>query len=645
MLEDRRLLSTFTVMNTNSSGSGSLAQAIADANGDDQANTIEFSPTAFTTPRTITLGGSELELSDTVGLQTITGPAAGVTINGANQSRVFQVGNGVTATLSGLTLTGGNVGLGKSGGGLYNEGTTTVTDCTISGNSSSGGGGLGNGGVYNDGKGNMTVTDCTISGNSALSAGGGLDNIGSANMILTDCTISGNWTGVGGGGLANTDTANLTLTGCTISGNLASSRGGGLYNTVTGNLTLTGCTVSGNSAYGYGALDNDAKVTLTDTIIAGNSSRTGTDGIGGGGTVSGSYNLLGTGGSGGLTSGVDHNIVLTSLSSLGLAPLGSYGGPTQTMALLPGSAAIGMGTAVSGVTTDQRGLPLDSPDPDIGAFQSQGFTLTVLGGTPQSALINTAFAVPLRVKLTANDPLEPVDGGVILFAAPPGGASAALSGDTITVGSDGVALVTATANSSLGSYTIVASSPATGAIADFQLTNLLTMAVTVSAGDGPTITSVRRYGYHMRPTTVDLAFDQALDATTAQDVDDYRIIGPAGRVIAIKSAVYDPATLTVILHPSQRISVHHVYNLIVDGTAPHGLTNTLGELLDGADNGRPDSDYRTSLSWRNLVLDPVPSGISRWPKRTTGDVKLKSSAAHAVSHEAGLSARSFDFRR
>ena len=69
--------------------------------------------------------------------------------------------------------------------------------------------------------------------------------------------------------------------------------------------------------------------------------------------------------------GQDGNIFLASLSTLGLAPLGSYGGPTQTMALLPGSAAIGKGTAVSGVTTDQRGEPLDSPTPDIGAFQTQ----------------------------------------------------------------------------------------------------------------------------------------------------------------------------------------------------------------------------------------------------------------------------------
>ena len=46
------------------------------------------------------------------------------------------------------------------------------------------------------------------------------------------------------------------------------------------------------------------------------------------------------------------------------------------MALLPGSAAIGQGIAVSGVTTDQRGFPLDSPI-DIGAFQSHSSYVVV----------------------------------------------------------------------------------------------------------------------------------------------------------------------------------------------------------------------------------------------------------------------------
>ena len=40
------------------------------------------------------------------------------------------------------------------------------------------------------------------------------------------------------------------------------------------------------------------------------------------------------------------------------------------MALLPNSRGIHRGTTVTGLTTDQRGFALDSPQPDIGAFQS-----------------------------------------------------------------------------------------------------------------------------------------------------------------------------------------------------------------------------------------------------------------------------------
>ena len=68
--------------------------------------------------------------------------------------------------------------------------------------------------------------------------------------------------------------------------------------------------------------------------------------------------------------------------------------------------------------TDQRGQPRSGPV-DIGAFQSQGFTLTLgTGSTPQKAVVNAAFANLLTVAVTANNPVEPVDGGVISFTAP-----------------------------------------------------------------------------------------------------------------------------------------------------------------------------------------------------------------------------------
>ena len=165
------------VVNTTSDGTASpagdlsLRQAVNLANVLTGAQSISFDPTVFASPQTITLTGGQLELSDTSGTETIAGPAAGVTISGGGNSRVFQVDSGVTAALSGLTITGGSTS--GDGGGLDNLGTVTLTDCTISGNfAGSSGGGV-------DNLGTATLTDCTISGNSA-GLGGGLYSYGTA---------------------------------------------------------------------------------------------------------------------------------------------------------------------------------------------------------------------------------------------------------------------------------------------------------------------------------------------------------------------------------------------------------------------------------------------------------------------------------
>ena len=134
LLEDRRLLSTFTVTSTLDNGSvGTLRWAVGQANSAGGAETIAFDKKVFKTPQTITLTGTQLELTDTTGTETITGPKAGVTVSGGGLSRVFQVDGGVTASISGLTITGGNTP--NNGGGLYNDGgTATLTNCTVSGN-------------------------------------------------------------------------------------------------------------------------------------------------------------------------------------------------------------------------------------------------------------------------------------------------------------------------------------------------------------------------------------------------------------------------------------------------------------------------------------------------------------------------------
>ena len=547
LLEDRRLLSTFTVTSTSDDGSSNtLPWAVAQANAATTASSIEIE--LGSSAATIALTNGQLELSNTkAAIAIYDGPGQGpVTISGGGVSRVIQIDSQVTATITGLTIANGSAnGNGGGvydasgatlelkdctiesssatgmGGGLDSDGTATLTDCTISGNTSNGyGGGIENS-AYNSNAAAMILTDCMMTGNSSAAGSGGLNNNGTVE--LTDCALSGNSCGRSGSGLL-TNNGWAQLTGCTISNNTAAESGGGFASwggtapseltdcTISGNTTqgpggalddmaetvdltdctlsgntsqnqgggvsieggatvdLTACTLSSNTTPGHGGgVYNGGTATLADTIVAGNSSSTGDDIDGG--TVTGSYNLVGTD-SAGLVNGQNGNIV--GVTDPALSALGRYGGQSETMALLPGSPAIGAGTLVSGITSDQRGEPLDSPNPDIGAFQSQGFTVTlVAGSTPQSTIDETAFPDPLALTVKANNSVEPVAGGVVVFAAPSSGASAQLSAKDATIGSDGVASVTATANATAGSYTVTASATRVAGSLDFDLTNNL----------------------------------------------------------------------------------------------------------------------------------------------------------------------------
>ncbi len=119
LLEPRVVLSPtiFTVDSTGNGTSGSgtsgtlpyvISQANANTNTD--GSEIEFDSSVFnsSSPQTITLGAT-LVLSETAGPEVIDGPGAGlVTVSGGGTVQVFEVESGVTATLSGLTISGGS---------------------------------------------------------------------------------------------------------------------------------------------------------------------------------------------------------------------------------------------------------------------------------------------------------------------------------------------------------------------------------------------------------------------------------------------------------------------------------------------------------------------------------------------------------
>ena len=111
---------TYPVTNLNDVGSGSLRQAILDANANPGTDVITFSAGVT---GTITLTTGQLTISDAV---SIMGPGANLLSvqNTAGSNRVFYIGNTVTATFSGLTISGGS---GVDGGGIYNYGMLTVS--------------------------------------------------------------------------------------------------------------------------------------------------------------------------------------------------------------------------------------------------------------------------------------------------------------------------------------------------------------------------------------------------------------------------------------------------------------------------------------------------------------------------------------
>jgi hypothetical protein len=176
------------------------------------------------------------------------------------------IANEGTLTLANSTVSGNSAG--GFGGGIANLGTLTLTDSTVSGNGAgSDGGGIANGGDIAT----LTATNSTVSGNSTAGFGGGVFNFGK-ELALTNSTVSRNSATRSGGGLVNWFFTTLTLRNSTVSGNSAGGGegGGGIYN-AGGTLTLTSSTVSGNKADFGGGIYNKAWTTVTNSTVSGNS--------------------------------------------------------------------------------------------------------------------------------------------------------------------------------------------------------------------------------------------------------------------------------------------------------------------------------------------------------------------------------------
>jgi hypothetical protein len=242
--------------------------------------------------------------------------------------------------------------------------------------------------------------------------GGGILIDNGAVLTVNRSTIAGNVAAGGGGIYCNQ--ATLTLNSSTLSGNhaagfLAGGNGGGLF-AYNSSVLVNQSTLSGNSftpvlnsGAGGGLTTYGSSVTLQNSIVAGNS----TPDVGtlNGASPSGPNNLIG--------------------GNPLVAPLGNYGGPTQTMPPLPGSPATDGCIGGTSFTIDQRGKPrIIGAFADIGAVEgvfnpafplvnvttpgngNVQFSFNNLSGLSFTVLASTNVAAPLNTWVNLGPAVE-----------------------------------------------------------------------------------------------------------------------------------------------------------------------------------------------------------------------------------------------
>ena len=372
---------SFLVTTTADSGTGSLRQAVDNANSIAGTDTITFSDGTGGTVNftdasadTITLSSGQISLESSL---TIAGAGANLlilqnTAAASGTSRVLSLPNIVgskTIQLRGLTLTGGNVT--GPGGGLHVDGGASA---------------------------NLSIIGCTIRDNQSSGIGAGIYSMfGGANLTVINSTISGNTSaGSGGGGGIHYEGFGVTLINTTVSGNSITTshfdNAGGFWSSSTSS-TLRNSTITDNSSVG-GASGMRAyvSVNVANSIIASNVNNTTLPDVVGTAFTSGGGNLIGNSGTAtGFINGTNSDQVGTGASPINpqLAALANNGGRTQTHALLAASPALNAGLIaqipadtfdVDGDLNTTEVIDVDQRGPgfiraigtvDIGAFELQ----------------------------------------------------------------------------------------------------------------------------------------------------------------------------------------------------------------------------------------------------------------------------------
>lgn len=298
----------------------------------------------------------------------------GSTISGNSAGRGGNGGAGSDATATGAGGNAGFPGSGGVGGAILNEGLMTITNSTVSGNQSGRGGNGANGGN------GMSAANGSASPSGPGGAGGGIFTSTNQTVTLSNDTFTVNAASPGGTGGSGPGTGG--------SGGAVIHFGVGLvqvsFSTVTHNTAAA--TVGGIDNPGGGAMTESASILASNTGSPAENCSTG------------SITDLGS------------NLVFGDNSCPGrnadpkLGPLATNGGLTQTMALLPGSAAIdAVPSNACPVATDQRGVARPGGAAcDAGAYEVAPPAIGTPSGSGTSPTTATVTA-SINPNLTAQD--------------------------------------------------------------------------------------------------------------------------------------------------------------------------------------------------------------------------------------------------
>ncbi len=230
----RSLILTNVVTIADDDGPGSLRRVIASAS---PGSTITF---AVNVRGMIMLTSGDLSIDRSL---TIRGPGAqALAISGGNSGHIVHVLPGITVSMRDLSFVNSNTGSTESGF-IKNEGTLTLANSIISGNTSS-------------------------------TAGGGIVNMNKGKLTLIGSTVSKNRSTYGGG-IYKSSSGGLTLFKDIILGNVATEDGGGIYDWgARGDIrtTITSCIIRGNIAHDGGGIfvDNHRLIEMRESQITGN---------------------------------------------------------------------------------------------------------------------------------------------------------------------------------------------------------------------------------------------------------------------------------------------------------------------------------------------------------------------------------------